>query len=154
MSLTNLAQIKGGLQLQKDVAASFRTENVVVSTVDTSAQDYAASDEKVLSEKAVAAKLDALKKAIEDSAAKQQIDKIAVTAPVTSFTLTQVPNEKKVTMYINHLAYHEDEDFTVDREQKAVTWTATAAAEGFDIDTDLTDAVRFEYEYKPVAEEA
>ena len=152
MSLTNLSQIKGGLQLQKDVAASFRKENIVAATVDTSAQDYAASDEKVLSEKAVAAQLAALKKALEDSAARQQIDKVAVTAPVTTFTLTQTPNDKKVVMYINHLAYHEEEDFTVDRVQKTVTWTATAANNGFDIDTELTDAVRFEYEYKPAAE--
>ena len=149
MSLTNLAQIKGGLQLQKDVADSFRKENIVDSSVDTAVKGYVASDEKVLSEKAVAAKLDALKKAIEDSAAKQQIDKIAVSAPTAAFTLTQTPNEKKVTMYINHLAYHEDEDFTVDRTKKTVTWTSTADNDGFDIDTDLTDFVRFEYEYKP-----
>ena len=44
---------------------------------------------------------------------------------------------------------HEDEDFTVDRTKKTVTWTSTTDNDGFDIDTDLTDFVRFEYEYKP-----
>ena len=122
-------------------ANKFDKANIVKSTDDTSASGYAPSDDKVLSEKAARAAIDAIKtnigKAVEDS--------IAVTAPTTTFTLTKTPNDRLVKMIINHLIYNEAEDFTVDRTAKTLTWTATAANDGFDIDTKLTDKVHILY---------
>lgn len=93
--------------------------------------------------------LDNRLKALEDSANEQEVsEKIAVTAPVTEFALTNKPNDKLVQMVINHLVYHEGEDFTVDRDAQKLTWTLTAANEGFDIDAELTDAVRINYFFK------
>lgn len=122
-------------------ANKFDKANIVKSTDDTSASGYAPSDDKVLSEKAARAAIDAIKtntgKAVEDS--------IAVTAPTTTFTLTKTPNDRLVKMIINHLIYNEADDFTVDRTAKTLTWTATAANDGFDIDTELTDKVHILY---------
>ena len=60
---------------------------------------------------------------------------------ITSFTLSQVPNADKVTMFINGVAYFENEDFTINRETKIVTWTNT----DFDITNEVTSKVRFVY---------
>lgn len=60
---------------------------------------------------------------------------------ITSFTLSQVPNADKVTMFINGVAYFENEEFTVDRETKIVTWTNT----DFEINNEITNKVRFIY---------
>ncbi len=95
--------------------------------------------------------IDTRVKAIEDVQETYVSEKIAVTAPVTEFTLANKPNDKLVEMNINHLVYREGEDFTVDRDAKKVTWTLTAAADGFDIDADLTNAVRFNYFFKAAA---
>lgn len=87
-------------------------------------------------------------KAIEGTQDEAVSDKVAVTAPVTEFTLSKKPNAKLVEAVINHLVYREGDDFTVDRDAQKVTWTLTAANDGFDIDADLTDAVRFNYFFK------
>lgn len=64
----------------------------------------------------------------------------------TVFTLTSIPNAEKIIVYINHMAYLEDEAmFTVNRANKTVTWTATSANGGFDIDNTLTDEVFIKY---------
>lgn len=126
-------------------AKKFDKANIVKSTDDTSASGYTPSDDKVLSEKAARAAIDAIKTNIEASAEKAVEDSIAVTAPTTTFTLTKTPNDHLVKMIINHLIYNETEDFTVDRTAKTITWTATAANDGFDIDTELTDKVRILY---------
>ena len=96
-------------------------------------------------EKAARAAIDSIKTNIEASAEKAVEDSIAVTAPTTTFTLTKKPNDRKVKMIINHLVYNETEDFTVDRATKTLTWTATEANNGFDINTDLTDKVDIVY---------
>lgn len=126
-------------------AKKFDKANIVKSTDDTSAEEYAPSDDKVLSEKAARAAIDSVKASIEASAEKEVEDSIAVTAPTTTFTLTKTPNDRKVKMIINHLVYNETEDFTVDRTTKTITWTATTANNGFDIDTELTDKVHILY---------
>jgi hypothetical protein len=90
-------------------------------------------------------------KAIEEVKDEAVSDKVAVTAPATEFTLSKKPNAKLVEAVINHLVYREGEDFTVDRDTQKVTWTLTAANDGFDIDADLTDAVRFNYFFKAAA---
>lgn len=126
-------------------AKKFDKANIVKSTDDTSAEGYVPSDDKVLSEKAARAAIDSIKTNIEASAEKAVEDSIAVTAPTTTFTLTKKPNDRKVKMIINHLVYNETEDFTVDRATKTITWTATEANNGFDIDTDLTDKVDIVY---------
>lgn len=133
-------------ELINEDAKKLDKANVVVSTVDRTAEGYAASDDKVLSEKATA---DMIQKAIATAAPseKQVIDTVAVAgdAAVTEFALTEVPNDKKVKMNINHLVYLEGEDFTVDRAGKKATWTQTEKTGGFDIDKDVTDKVFIEY---------
>lgn len=84
-------------------------------------------------------------KAIEAGLDEPVSDKIAITAAATEFVISKVPNAKQVEMVINHLTYLEGEDFTVDRDAKKITWTLTAASGGFDIDAELTDAVRVNY---------
>lgn len=91
-------------------------------------------------------------KAIEDVQEEMVSDKVAVSGPVTEFALSKKPNAKLVEMVINHLVYREGEDFTVDREAQKAVWTLTAANDGFDIDANLTDAVRFNYFFKAAGE--
>lgn len=114
--------------LIEEDAKKVNKSDIVDSSVDTTAADYKPSDEKILSEKAVLNKI-----------AERVIDKIDITAeagkPVTTFVLTKTPNATPVQLFINHLGYFEDEDFTVDRKTKTVTWTATAAKGGLDIDS-------------------
>ena len=125
-------------------------DNVVKSDVDTSASGYTASEDKVLSEAAVLKLLKSMAEAVE-----HVLDKIAVTAeesaPVTEFTLSKVPTDDKVKLYINHQIFIEGEDFTVDRAAKKAMWTFTSANSGFDIDKTLTDAVTFSYDSKKSA---
>lgn len=96
--------------------------------------------------------IDTRVKAVEDVQETYASEKIAVSAPVTEFALANKPNKKLVEMVINHLVYREGEDFTVDRDTQKVTWTATAANGGFDIDAELADAVRFNYFFKSAGE--
>ena len=51
----------------------------------------------------------------------------------TVFILDETPNAAKVVLEVNGIAYDEGMEFTVDRVNKSVTWTYTAAAEGFDM---------------------
>ena len=95
--------------------------------------------------------LDERIKAIEGVQEEMVSDKVAVSGPVTEFALSKKPNAKLVEMVINHLVYREGEDFTVDRDAQKAVWTLTAANDGFDIDADLTDAVRFNYFFKAAA---
>lgn len=44
------------------------------------------------------------------------------TADQTNFTLSKVPNNRVTTLTVNGLAYYEDIDYTVDRENQTVTW--------------------------------
>lgn len=71
------------------------------------------------------------------------VDIVAISGadPVTSFTLTEVPNSDKVQMFINGIMYNEGEDFTVDRGTKIVTWISNE----FDINNELADKVKFVY---------
>lgn len=62
------------------------------------------------------------------------------------FTLTAVPNEVKVMANINGIVYEEDTGaFTVDREQKTVTWAFGAGAGGFDLKNDIAEKVVIRY---------
>lgn len=44
------------------------------------------------------------------------------TANQTSFMLSKVPNNRVTTLTVNGLAYYEDIDYTIDRENQTVTW--------------------------------
>ena len=133
-------------ELIAEDAKKFDKGNVVKADADTAAVGYEASDERVLSEKAV---LEKLADVVADKT-EHILDTIAITAeagtPVTSFMLSQKPTADKVTLYINHIVYFEGEDFTVDRESKTATWTLTEANDGFDIDKELASSVVFSYE--------
>ena len=85
--------------------------------------------------------------AIEAAEEQEVTDKVAVTSAtaVTAFTLAKKPTAELVRAFINGVAYFEGEDFTVDRSAKTATWTATAAAGGFDITSELTDKMIFVY---------
>lgn len=85
--------------------------------------------------------------AIEAAEEQEVTDKVAVTSAtaVTAFTLAKAPTAELVRAFINGIAYFEGEDFTVDRSAKTATWTATNAAGGFDITSELTNKVIFVY---------
>lgn len=90
--------------------------------------------------------------AVESTAEEMVSDRIVVSGPVTEFALSKKPNAKLVEMVINHLVYREGVDFTVDRDAQKATWTLTEANGGFDIDSELADAVRFNYFFKGAGE--
>lgn len=78
---------------------------------------------------------------------KVHVDSFDMTGEAqTVFTLTAVPNEVKVTANINGIVYEEDTGaFTVDREQKTVTWAFGAGAGGFDLKNDIAEKVVIRY---------
>lgn len=78
---------------------------------------------------------------------KVHVDSFNMTGEAqTVFTLTAVPNEVKVMANINGIVYEEDTGaFTVDREQKTVTWAFSAGAGGFDLKNDIAEKVVIRY---------
>ena len=78
---------------------------------------------------------------------KVHVDSFNMTGEAqTVFTLTAVPNEVKVMANINGIVYEEDTGaFTVDREQKTVTWAFGAGAGGFDLKNDIAEKVVIRY---------
>lgn len=78
---------------------------------------------------------------------KVHVDSFNMTGEAqTVFTLTAVPNEVKVMANINGIVYEEDTGaFTVDREQKTVTWAFGAGADGFDLKNDIAEKVVIRY---------
>ena len=142
--------VDGKVASEKAVAVAIKAVKDAAAADAKTAAEKNAADLKGVSDNATA--IDTRVKAIEGAQETQASEKIAVTAavasPVTEFTLANVPSKKLVNAVINHLVYHEGEDFTVDRVTKKVVWTNTEAAGGFNIDSELTDAVRFEYFFK------
>lgn len=78
---------------------------------------------------------------------KVHVDSFDMTGEAqTVFTLTAVPNEVKVMANINGIVYEEDTGaFTVDREQKTVTWAFGAGTGGFDLKNDIAEKVVIRY---------
>ena len=78
---------------------------------------------------------------------KVHVDSFDMTGEAqTVFTLTAVPNEVKVMANINGIVYEENTGaFTVDREQKTVTWAFGAGAGGFDLKNDIAEKVVIRY---------
>ena len=78
---------------------------------------------------------------------KVHVDSFNMTGEAqTVFTLTAVPNEVKIMANINGIVYEEDTGaFTVDREQKTVTWAFGAGAGGFDLKNDIAEKVVIRY---------
>ncbi len=78
---------------------------------------------------------------------KVHVDSFNMTGEAqTVFTLIAVPNEVKVMANINGIVYEEDTGaFTVDREQKTVTWAFGAGAGGFDLKNDIAEKVVIRY---------
>lgn len=78
---------------------------------------------------------------------KVHVDSFDMTGEAqTVFTLTAIPNEVKVMANINGIVYEEDTGaFTVDREQKTVTWAFGAGAGGFDLKNDIAEKVVIRY---------
>jgi len=138
-----IAQVKelvGEKAVQAQLEEALKAVNEAVATkAEKTALDEVDEAVKAIDERV---------KAVEAVQETYVSEKIAVSGPVTEFTLANKPNDKLVEMVINHLVYREGEDFTVDREAKKAVWTLGADADGFDIDADLTDAVRFNYFFK------
>lgn len=78
---------------------------------------------------------------------KEHVESFDMTAEAqTVFTLTNTPNDVKVTVNVNGLVYEEDAGaFTVDRGQKTLTWAFGADAEGFDLKNDIAEKVIVRY---------
>ena len=130
------------------------------------------SDIKVISQKAAAIALNSLEDKVDgnykdiqalitelkgETYAVQKVEEFIIPAETpsdgaeytsyTTFNLTAVPtpaDENKAFMVvINGLMYFENDHFTVNREDKSVTWAFTKANGGFDINYKLTDKVKF-----------
>lgn len=91
--------------------------------------------------------IDALKTGLAAAGKKEAFrsEKFDVTAAVSEFTLAKTPNTKTVHININGMVYVEGDEFTVDRENKKVTWTGSEETDSFAIDEELTSAIRIEY---------
>lgn len=59
----------------------------------------------------------------------------------TAFTLSGKPTDDKVILLVKGVNYVEGIAFTVDRDAKTITWTATEADGGFDISSDWVNRV-------------
>ena len=162
---TAAATANTALDTKLDKTAVTTTVNPLTREVGDSGD--VASDTKVASEKAVATALQTmsqnnatahatinstLQQVSERVSACESLimdvdDKVAVSSneSVTTFTLTHVPNAQLVQMFIGGAVYFEGDEFTVDRTNKIVTWTFTAANSGFNITSDVASYVRFRY---------
>ena len=61
--------------------------------------------------------------------------------------MAETPNATPVVVKINGISYSEGDEFTVDRVNKKVVWTYTAANGGFD----LVTGMKLEVVYKTTA---
>lgn len=130
----------------KDIAKEIRDQ---ASAVDT----------KVASEKAVAdalasfSKFDGLDSKITTISERvsgvealivpvKESFQIEGTVPTTTFSLTQVPNNMEVQALVNGVMYLENDAFTIDRENKMLTWNSEI---GFELTEDLTDELIIYY---------
>lgn len=78
--------------------------------------------------------------------ARTKVFAIAGSTPISEFILDDVPNTVKVTLNINSFVYEEESGaFTVDRDNKKVTWLATASNGGFDLVNTVADKVIVRY---------
>lgn len=148
---TSDAAAEGHVAAEDKVLSEAAVESKLKAAADKEAADIAAAKKAAedgdATLKTAADALTTRVSAIEAAEEQEVTDKVAVTSAtaVTAFTLTKAPTAELVEAFINGIAYFEGEDFTVDRTAKTATWTATAAAGGFDITNDLTDKVIFVY---------
>ncbi len=112
MALINLNQVKGGQRLVTDVAEKLDKSSVISEESET------ASDDRVLSEKAVEEKIVQLK----DNMIEHVEESVAVEDAVTEITLSKTPTDAPVKLLVNGVAYGEGQGITVDRASKKVTW--------------------------------
>lgn len=52
-------------------------------------------------------------------------DTFTATAGQTSFTLSQIPNDRPIVLGVNGLDYYENVSFTANRSSKTITWADT-----------------------------
>ena len=119
MKLINLNQINGGAKLVTDIAS--------LNTGLTKNQES----------------ISAMQKAVFPI--DEKIDLSGATTATTTFTLANIPNSQKIELNINGVIYNEDEEFTVDRATKVLTWNFTAANGGFDISKDFATSMMVHY---------
>ncbi len=141
LAMIDLSQIKNGRSVATQIDGLVNVNDVVTTITGSS---VVASDDKVMSEAMVEQKLSTT----ASNMARHDADVVAITsaaAVVTEFSLGCVPTNDKVRMSINGVDYVEGKHFTVDRAQKTVTWTYTAANGGFDINAALANSVKLMY---------
>ena len=140
MALIDFTQIKGG-KAALDQVSNLVAKTDVVTTENVGST--AASDDKVMSEAAVAQRFEE----VQAGFARQAEDEVPVdgAAATTEFDVSCVPTDDKLMMSVNGVVYAEDTHFTVDRSAKKVVWTYTAANGGFDLNSALTDSVKLVY---------
>ena len=140
MALIDFTQIKGGKAVVDQVDNLVaKTDVVTTENVDSAV----ASDDKVMSEAAVEARLST----VQAGFSRQAEDEVVVNGAqaTTEFSTSCVPTDDKLAMSVNGVVYVEDKHFTVDRSAKKVTWTYTATNGGFDLNEALTDSVKLVY---------
>lgn len=135
---------------EKAVADAIAAIKTAVASDSTDQINKAIADARKMIEDNVQTKTDAIATSVNTAitalTSRTKVFEIKDAVPVVEFVLDEVPNATKVTLNINSFVYEEEDGaFTVDRDNKKITWVATAANDGFDIMNTLTDKIIVRY---------
>lgn len=72
---------------------------------------------------------------------KVEVIQVTGDGPQTVFVLSETPTEEKVILQVNGVDYMEGVAFTVARDTKTITWTATESNGGLDISSDWIEQI-------------
>ena len=136
MALIDMKQVKHGQQFLTDV------DNAVEKTAVITAPSEVPSDDLIPSETYFNAKLDEMVDS-QPTSVETRLEVIG-NDPVTTITLSDIPNDEPVKLIINGVEYHENADFAVDRQAGEVTWTG-----GFPLTGDTVDSIKAVYTAQP-----
>ncbi|MDF2567770.1 MAG: Moonbeam51 [Oscillospiraceae bacterium] len=135
---------------EKALADAIAAIKTAAADDSTDQINKAIADARKMIEDNVQAKTDAIATSVNTAitalTSRTKVFEIKDATQVVEFVLDEVPNATKVTLNINSFVYEEEDGaFTVDRDNKKITWVATAANGGFDIMNTLTDKVIVRY---------
>lgn len=135
---------------EKAVADAIAAIKIAAASDSTDQINKAIADAQKMIEDNVQTKTDAIATSVNTAitalTSRTKVFEVKDSIPVVEFILDEVPNATKVTLNINSFVYEEESGaFTVDRDNKKITWVATSANGGFDIMNTLTDKVIVRY---------
>ena len=130
VAMINFNQVKGGPQLLTAVENKLSKDAVISESSETPV------DDKVLSEKAVEAKIVELK----DGMTEHVEETVEIEEPTTEIKLAKTPTSEPVKVVVNGITYAEGDGVTVNRAAKTVTWNGE-----FDLNTSTVDKLQLLY---------